>query len=244
MTGAFKHDATNTTSIKTADSRLAQAFCDGRAGLIAGANTNPHTSGDELYTAYEAGYAATTPEGLQDGCALAIPITMPDLADMTIADASTAITDAGLVVGKITGSFGVVKTQLPAAAAKTQPGDTVTFTAKVAIPDLAGMTIAAADAALIAGHLISGTVTGAYGVVTSQTPAAAALAVSGASVAYTVKVTVPDLTGMTSANAEAALIAAHLIKGVVTGSSGVVTVQLPLAAALAVSGSAVAYTIA
>jgi hypothetical protein len=236
MTGALRYTAAiDETTLKTPDTRLSEAFSEGRDGLIAGANTNPHVSGSENYLAYEAGYALVTPEGTFDSCAKAIPITMPDLAGMTI---------AGLVVGQITGSFGVVTSQLPAAAAKTQPGDTVTFTAKVAVPDLAGMTIAAADAALIAGHLISGTVTGAYGVVTSQTPAAAQLAVSGASVAYTAKVTVPDLTGMTSANAEAALIAAHLIKGVVTGTTGVVTVQLPLAAALAVSGAAVAYTIA
>ena len=186
MAGAFKHDATNTTSIKTADSRLAQAFCDGRRGLVAGANTNPHTSGDELYTAYEAGYATVTPEGFQDGCALAIPITMPDLAGMTIAVASAAIVAAGLVVGQITGSFGVVTSQLPAAVAKTQPGDTVTFTAKVTVPDLMGMNSANAEAALIAAHLIKGVVTGSSGVVTVQLPLAAALAVSGAAVAYTI----------------------------------------------------------
>jgi len=245
MTGALRYTAAiDETTLKTPDTRLSEAFSEGREGLIAGANTNPHVSGSENYLAYEAGYALVTPEGQFDSCAKAIPITMPDLAGMTIAVASAAIVAAGLVVGQITGSYGVVTSQLPAAAAKTQPGDTVTFTAKVAVPNLAGMTIAAADAALIAGHLISGTVTGAYGVVTSQTPAAAQLAVSGASVAYTAKVTVPDLTGMTSANAEAALIAAHLIKGVVTGTTGVVTVQLPLAAALAVSGAAVAYTIA
>jgi hypothetical protein len=128
MAGAFKYDATNTTAVKTGDRRLAQAFCDGRRGLVAGANTNPHTSGDELYTAYEAGYAATTPEGLQDGCAMAIPITMPDLTGMTSAAAQAAIIAAKLTVGKITGTTGVVTVQAPAAAAKTQPGDVVTFT--------------------------------------------------------------------------------------------------------------------
>jgi hypothetical protein len=40
------------------------------------------------------------------------------------------------------------------------------------------------------------------------------------------------------------LTTAHLIAGTVTGTSGTVSVQLPAAAALAVSGSAVAYTIA
>jgi hypothetical protein len=186
MAGAFKHDATNTTSIKTADSRLAAAFCDGRRGLVAGANTNPHTSGDELYVAYEAGYATVTPEGLQDGCALAIPITMPNLAGMDAATAEAAIVGAKLITGKITGGFGVVTAQLPLAAAKTQPGDVVTFTQKVTVPDLTGKTSAEAEAALIAAHLVKGVVTGTSGVVTVQLPLAAALAVSGSAVAYTI----------------------------------------------------------
>jgi hypothetical protein len=128
MAGAFKYDATNTTAIKTADPRLAEAFCDGRRGLIAGANTNPYTSGDELYTAYEAGYATVTPEGQYDNCAMAIPITMPDLTGKTSAEAQAAIIAAGLTVGKITGTTGVVTVQAPAVAAKTQPNDVVTFT--------------------------------------------------------------------------------------------------------------------
>jgi hypothetical protein len=186
MTGKFKYDATDTTAFKTADSRMARAFCAGRAGLIAGANTNPHVSGDELYTAYEAGYATVTPEGFQDGCASAIPITMPDLAGMDQATATAAIIAAGLAVGKITGDFGVVTAQLPAAAAKTQPNDVVTLTQKVTVPDLTGMTSANAEAALIVAHLIKGVVTGTSGVVTTQLPLAAALAVSGSAVAYTI----------------------------------------------------------
>jgi hypothetical protein len=186
MSGSFKYDATNTTAIKTGDRRLAQAFCDGRAGLVAGANINPHTSGDELYVAYEAGYATVTPEGLQDGCALAIPITMPDLDTMTQADATTAIADAGLTLGKITGAFGTVTAQLPLAAAKTQPGDVVTITLKVVVPDLEGKTSAEAEAALIAAHLIKGVVTGTAGLVTVQLPLKDALAVSGSAVAYTI----------------------------------------------------------
>jgi hypothetical protein len=178
--------AEDQTTLKTADVRLAESFQDGRRGLIAGANTNPHVSGSETYAAYEAGYALVTPEGHFDGGALAIPITMPDLADETIEDASALIVAAGLVVGKITGAFGVVTSQLPAAAAKTQPGDVVTFTAKVEVPDLEGKTAAEADEALITAHLVSGVVTGTTGVVTVQLPLAAALAVSGSAVAYTI----------------------------------------------------------
>jgi hypothetical protein len=187
MTGRIRNTAAqDETTLKTADGKLGKAFCAGRRALIDGANTNPHVSGDELHTAYEAGYALVTPEGQWDNCANAIPITMPDLAGMDQATAVAAIVAAGLTAGKITGSFGVVTSQLPAAAAKTQPNDVVTFTQKVTVPDLTGMTAANADAALITAHLISGVVTGTTGVVTVQLPLAAALAVSGSSVAYTI----------------------------------------------------------
>jgi hypothetical protein len=187
MTGQIRYAAAqDETTLKTADGKLGKAFCAGRHGLINGANTNPHVSGDELYAAYEAGYATTTPEGTWDNCAMAIPITMPDLAGMTIAVASAAILNANLAIGAITGAYGVVTSQLPTAAAKTQPNDVVTFTAKVTVPDLTGMTSANAEAALITAHLIKGVVTGTSGVVTVQLPLAAALAVSGSAVAYTI----------------------------------------------------------
>jgi hypothetical protein len=129
MTGRIRYTAAqDETTLKTADTKLGKAFCAGRRGLVEGVNTNPHVSGDELYTAYEAGYATVTPEGQWDGCAMAIPITMPNLVGMDQATAVAAIGTAGLAVGKITGTTGVVSVQLPAAAAKTQPNDVVTFT--------------------------------------------------------------------------------------------------------------------
>jgi hypothetical protein len=187
MTGRIRNTAAqDETTLKTADSNLGKAFCAGRRALIDGANTNPHVSGDELYTAYEAGYATVTPEGQYDNCAMAIPITMPNLVGMDQATAVAAIATAGLTVGAITGGFGTVTAQLPAAAAKTQPNDVVTITQKVVVPDLTGMTSTNADAALITAHLIKGVVTGTTGVVTAQLPLAAALAVSGSAVAYTI----------------------------------------------------------
>jgi hypothetical protein len=129
MTGQIRYAAAqDETVVKTADTRMGRAFCSGRRALIAGANTNPHVSGDELYAAYEAGYATVTPEGQYDNCSVAIPITMPDLTGMTSSVAQAAIATAGLAVGAITGTTGVVSAQLPAAAAKTQPNDVVTFT--------------------------------------------------------------------------------------------------------------------
>jgi hypothetical protein len=187
MAGRIRFTAAEDEStLKSADPKLGRAFQAGRAALIVGTNTNPHVAGSETYLAYEAGYATVTPEGTYDGGAYAIPITMPNLAGLTIAQADAAITAAGLIPGKITGAFGVVTSQLPAAAAKAQPGDVVTFTIKVTVPDLTGLTSAAAVTALTTAHLIAGVVTGTTGVVTVQLPLAAALAVSGSSVAYTI----------------------------------------------------------
>jgi hypothetical protein len=55
--------------------------------------------------------------------------------------------------------------------------------------------------------------------------------------------TVPDLAGKTAAEADAALIAAHLISGTVTGTTGVVTVQSLAAGDYTLFGTAVDYTL-
>jgi hypothetical protein len=128
MAGALKYSTESTDFFKSADARQARAFCEGRAGLIAGANSNPHDVGDELYLAYEAGYSTVTPEGHYDNCAMAIPITMPNIVGMSSTDAQTSIINAGLAVGTITGTTGVVTDQLPLSNAKTQPNDLVNFT--------------------------------------------------------------------------------------------------------------------
>jgi hypothetical protein len=129
MAGAFKYTAANDqTIVKTADPELARAFCRGRRALIDGDASNPFVSGSGKYDAWQAGHDTVTPEGMFDNCAMAIPITMPDLSGMTSANAQVAILAANLTVGKITGTTGVVSVQAPAAAAKTQPADVVTFT--------------------------------------------------------------------------------------------------------------------
>jgi hypothetical protein len=128
MAGELKYTALNTVSIQTADRRLAQAFCDGRTGQVAGSNTNPHVSGSEVHTAYEAGFATTTPEGLIDNCALAIPISVPNIVGLSSAAAQAAILAANLTVGKITLTTGNVTIQSPVATTKVQPKSVVLFT--------------------------------------------------------------------------------------------------------------------
>jgi hypothetical protein len=129
MPGELKYTAANDTAKQTSNTTYAEAFCEGRRDWIeSGTNLNPHTSGSPRYTAYEAGYATTTPQGLVDNCAYAIPILVPSLTGLTSAAAQTAIIAAGLLVGKITGATGVVTVQNPATSAKAQPNDVVTFT--------------------------------------------------------------------------------------------------------------------
>lgn len=128
MAGEMKYTAANTTASQSADPRLAKAFCEGREAQVAGNSTNPFPAGSEQNDAWQAGHDTTTPEGLVDNCALAIPITVPDLTGMTSANAQEAITAAGLAVGKITGTTGVVTVQVPTAATKVQPHSSVAFT--------------------------------------------------------------------------------------------------------------------
>jgi hypothetical protein len=184
MPGQFKYTAANTTSIKTANPNVAKAFCAGRAAQVAGTGSNPHTSGDELYTAW-----ATTPEGLRDGCALAIPITVPDVVNLSRTAAVAAIVAAGFVDGKVVWngpSQGVVYSQLPAAAAKAQPGDTVTLRLASTVPTLTGLTSAAAQAAITLAGLVTGTITGTTGVVTAQTPIGTSLVNPNSAVDFTI----------------------------------------------------------
>jgi hypothetical protein len=56
--------------------------------------------------------------------------------------------------------------------------------------------------------------------------------------------TVPNLAGLTETNADAALIAAHLKSGTVTGTTGVVTTQSLAAGGYSLFGTAIDYTVA
>ncbi len=117
-------------------------------------------------------------------------VSVPDVVGLTQATAETAITGAGLVVGTVstatsdTMPAGVVMNQTPAAGASVAPGSTVTFVVSlgpaVSVPNVVGLTQAAAETAITDGGLTVGTVTTATsatvpaGNVISQTPAAGA----------------------------------------------------------------------
>ena len=128
----------------------------------------------------------------------------------------------------------------------------------VVVPDVTGLTQAAADAALQAVDLVVGVITQASdplvpaGSVISQNPVAGTTVFAGSAVDLVIStgpgvinVVVPNVTGLTQAAATAALQADNLVVGVITQASdpvvpaGSVISQNPVAGTTVVSGSAV-----
>ena len=131
---------------------------------------------------------------------------------------------------------------------------------KVAVPNVVGLTQAAATSSITGAHLAVGTVTMASsatvpsGSVVSQTPAAATMVTSASAVNLTVssgpaQVAVPNVVGMTQAAATTSITGAGLTLGTVTvaGSatvvSGSVISQSPAAATMVAPASAVNLTV-
>ncbi len=170
------------------------------------------------------------------------PVTVPDVVGETEASASSAISGAGLTVGTITREFhatvpeGQVISQNPAGGAQVLPGSAVSLVVSmgpepdpVAVPDVIGMTEADAVAAIEAADLTVGAVSEAYsdtvpeGHVISQNPAGGAEVLPGSAVDLVVSmgpepdpVAVPDVIGMTEADAVVAIEAADLTVGAIS----------------------------
>lgn len=127
------------------------------------------------------------------------PVSVPGLAGLTRAAAVTALTEAGLTLGAVTESYsatvpaGQVISQDPAAGASVASGSAISLNVSkgpepASVPDLAGLTRAAAETALTGAGLVVGTVTEAHsetypvGQVFSQDPAAGMEVAVGSSV--------------------------------------------------------------
>ena len=198
-------------------------------------------------------------------------VTVPNVVGLAQSAAVTALTGANLTLGTLTEecnntvAAGLVISQSPLAGTQAPYASAValvvsTGPCNVTVPDVAGQTQAAAEAALTAADLTLGTVTQACsntvaaGLVISQTPAGGTLAPFGSAVALVVStgpcdVTVPDVVGQTQAAAAASLTAANLLLGTVTEAcsntvaAGLVISQNPAAGSPAPFGSAVAVTV-
>ena len=194
-------------------------------------------------------------------------VTVPNVVNDTLADATTAITAAGLVVGSTatqassTVPSGSVISQNPAAGTSEPSGSAVNLVlssgpAPVAVPNVVNKTLAAATSALKAVGLVVGTTTQQAstlvpaGSVISENPAAGTKVAVGSAVNLVLSsgpatVTVPSVVNDTVAAATAALRSAGLKVGSTTQHSsasvpaGSVISQSPAAGVHVTAGSAV-----
>ena len=251
-------------------------FGDG-ASADAGAPTLAHTF--ETAGTYTVRLTVADPSGETDIAEIeitvrtAVPqtVNVPDVTGLTQSAADAALAAAGLVKGTVTEEHsdtvaqGAVIRQTPAADTAVDPGASVNLTVSlgpaavmVSVPDVTGLTQTAAQTALTAAGLTTGTVTTAHSAdvaadaVIHQTPAAGTSVEAGSAVNLVVSlgpeaavVSVPDVTGMTESAAETALTAVNLVKGGVTEEhSDTVAVdavirQSPAAGTSVAEGSAV-----
>ena len=162
------------------------------------------------------------------------PVDVPDVVGMTEEAAQTALEDAGLALGtpdypySDTIPAGEVISQDPVAGTSVAPGTAVALTVSagpepVPVPDVVNMTQSAAQSAIEAAGL-NATITLDYsdtvpnGIVISQNPPAGTSVAPGSAVSFEVSkgpepVDVPDVVGMTEADAQAAIENAGLIVG-------------------------------
>ena len=160
--------------------------------------------------------------------------TVPDVVGRTEQEARTAITDAGLTVGAVTNDYSPTVESGRVISSDPKAGQSINHSSAVAlvvskgrrpatVPDVKGMTVADATAALRKAGLVVGTTTEDYsdsvesGKVISSNPAAGASgSFYGDSVSIVVSkgsemVTVPDVSSMKQDEAVAALKAAGLV---------------------------------
>ena len=169
---------------------------------------------------------------------LSISAVVPNVVGLTQATASTAITNAGLIVGTVTTASsntvaaGAVISQNPGGGASVTAGSNVNFVvssgvAAATVPNVVGLTQAAASTAITGAGLSVGTVTTASsttvaaGKVISQNPGGGASVAQGSAVNFVVSsgATVPNVVGLTQAAASTAITGAGLSVGTVTTAS-------------------------
>jgi beta-lactam-binding protein with PASTA domain len=165
---------------------------------------------------------------------------MPQVVGDTVAQATSAITTAGLTVGTITTTTsltvtaGNVISETPAAGSSILAGSLVTLlvssgaSASDTVPSVVGQSLGSATTAIGDAGLVVGTLTGSIsstvtaGTVISETPAAGTPAIPGSPVNLVVSVgpseytVVPGLVGETQSQALSAISAAGLFLGAIT----------------------------
>ncbi|GJL57657.1 MAG: hypothetical protein NPIRA03_05140 [Nitrospirales bacterium] len=190
---------------------------------------------------------------------------VPNVVGLAEAAAQTAITNVGLTVGDVTTTAsptvppGNVISQNPEAGSNVAPGSAVALVVSLGpvVPDVVGLTQAAAQSAITTAGLTVGTVTTAtsptvsIGRVISQTPSSGTSVTEGSAVNMVVSLgaAVPNVVGLAQAAAQSAITTAGLIVGTVTTATsptvaiGAVISQNPTAGNNVAPGSTVALVI-
>jgi beta-lactam-binding protein with PASTA domain len=194
-------------------------------------------------------------------------VTVPDVVNDTLANATSVITAAGLIVGTTTTqpsttvASGSVISQTPGAGGSAASGSAVNLVLSsgpplVMVPNVVDDTLAAATSALTTARLVVGvtsqlaSTTVPAGSVISQNPPSAASVAAGSAVNLVLSsgsstVTVPNVVNTTVAAATASLQSVGLKVGATTRQTsssvpaGSVISQNPAAGASAVAGSSV-----
>jgi beta-lactam-binding protein with PASTA domain len=186
---------------------------------------------------------------------------VPNVVGLTQAAAQSAITNANFVVGAVTQATSTtvpaqnVISENPAAASCQSTGSPVNLVVScgTGVPNVVGLTQAAAQSAITNANFAVGAVTQASsttvpaGIVLSESPAAGSCPSSGSPVNIVVSsgVTVPNVVGDTQAAAQSVITAASLIVGTVNFASsstvpaGSVITENPSAGTSVAAGSAV-----
>lgn len=196
-------------------------------------------------------------------------IVVPDVTGMPTAQADSTLSSAGLEmvvtqrVSSAENASGTVISEDPAAGAEVRRGTSIkvvvsTGKATAAVPSLIGATLEAASSSVANAGLVVGTVVTQNSdsfpanTILSQSPAAGTQLAAGSTVTLIVsageaRVTVPDVEGLTRAQATARLTDAGLVADATTVfsnlPSGIVVSQGPTAGATVAEGSSVAISV-
>jgi beta-lactam-binding protein with PASTA domain len=224
-------------------------FLDGTATLGTGTissgvasltNTTLGNGANSITAVYsgDANYSGSTSVAVSVTVTAAVPVSVPNVVGLTQAAASTAITGVGLTVGTVatatsnTVASGSVISQSPIAGASAASGSPVnlvvsTGPAAVSVPNVVGLTQAAASTAITGAGLTVGTVTTATsntvasGSVISQSPLAGTAAASGSAVNLVVSTGPAVPTGFTLAANPGSL---SFAAAATTGNTSAITV--------------------
>ena len=195
-------------------------------------------------------------------------VSVPNVVGLTQTQAQNALVSAGLVLGAVTSEYsdtvvaGIVLQQIPNSGATAFSGSAVAVVLSkgpqnVPVPNVVGLTQTQAQSALVSAGLVLGSVTSEFsdsvaaGIVLQQSPSSGTTASPGSAITLVLSkgpqnVSVPNVVGLTQAQAQSVLVSAGLVLGTVTSefsdtvAAGIVLQQSPSSGATASSGSAVA----